>query len=159
MPFKKRNALSCGTFIPLFYGIIACSWMPHWSCHYYRLETHSSFIVGTFNFTFWDSWLSMLIYSMLVLINLLAISISCLRFTAAISSGILHLLIGILHIFRLFSPFKFEVFNHYWLPASSLREVLIVFPFGILCLLLASYIKSNTKRLPRKAASHRKLRP
>jgi len=32
----------------IFFAIAACSWMPHWACHYYRLETNSSFVVGSF---------------------------------------------------------------------------------------------------------------
>src|SRR5438874_2352981 len=32
-----------------FFAVAACSWMPHWSCHYYRLETGSSFVARSNN--------------------------------------------------------------------------------------------------------------
>ena len=124
-------------FIPIFFGIAACSWMPHWSCHYYRLETGSSFIVGNLNFSAFDSLLSMFVYSILIIANLLAISFSKVRFIAALSSGILHLGLGFIHIARLISPFNFEVFGFEWSIGSSLREITIVFPFGILCIAMA----------------------
>ena len=121
----------------LFFGLAACSWMPHWSCHYYRLETGSSFVVGSWEFTRFESVVSLLVYSTLILVNLWAIERAQLRFLAALSSGFLHLAIGSLHIYRLISPFRFEVFGYPWSPQASFREAIIVVPFGLLCLWVA----------------------
>ena len=125
------------SWLRVFFGIAACSWMPHWSCHYYRLETGSSFVVGSWEFSRFDSALSLVIYSALIAINLIAIVRLNVRRTAAILSGSLHLLIGGLHLFRLLKPFRFEVFGYQWSRAASLREVFIVIPFGLLCLWMA----------------------
>ena len=130
-------------FVPIFFGIAACSWMPHWSCHYYRLETGSSFVVGNLNFSIFDSLLSMFLYSILIIGNIISISYSKFRFVFALSSGILHISLGIIHIIRLIAPFNFEVFGLEWPMASSLREIIIVFPFGILCIAMA--VKLNKK--------------
>jgi hypothetical protein len=108
--------------------------MPHWSCHYYRLETGTSFVVGSWEFTRLDSIASLLVYTILIGINLLAISSLPWRRSAALLSGLLHLAIGSFHVYRLVSPFRFEVFGHIWPRGASLREALIVIPFGILCL-------------------------
>ena len=130
-------------WIPIFFGIVACSWMPHWSCHYYRIETGSTFIVGNLNFSVFDSLLFMLIYSVLIWINLLSISIVKFRFIAALSSGIFHLTLGFIHITRFINPFQFEIFNLEWSMDSSLREIIIVFPFGILCIAVAIIVNRN----------------
>ena len=124
-------------WIPIFFGIAACSWMPHWSCHYYRIETGSSFIVGSLKFSVFDSLLSLLLYSVLICLNLVSISDTKVRFFAALSSGIFHLTLGIIHITRFINPYQFEVFNLQWSMGSSLREIIIVFPFGILCVAVA----------------------
>lgn len=108
--------------------------MPHWSCHYYRLETGSSFIVGNLQFGILGSLFSMLVYSTLILVNLFAISYKSLQFSAALGSGILHLILAFVHISRLINPFDFEVFGYTWSIGSSIREVLIVLPFGIVCI-------------------------
>jgi len=121
----------------IFFAIAACSWMPHWACHYYRLETNSSFVVGSWDFTRFDSVASLLVYSALIAINLTAIVRLRYRLVAAILSGILHLAIGGLHVYRLINPFRFAVFGHPWPQSASLREALIVVPFGILCLCMA----------------------
>jgi hypothetical protein len=47
--------------------------MPHWSCHYYRLETGSNFVVGSWEFSRFDSAVSLLIYTAFIVINLIAI--------------------------------------------------------------------------------------
>jgi hypothetical protein len=125
------------SWLQLFFGLAACSWMPHWSCHYYRLETSSSFVVGNWEFTRLDSAASLLIYTILIGINLVAISSLRWRRSAALLSGLLHLAIGSLHLFRLWSPFRFEVFGYAWPQGASLREAVIVIPFGILCLWIA----------------------
>ncbi len=124
-------------WIPIFFGIAACSWMPHWSCHYYRIETGSSFIVGNLNLNVFDSLLSMMLYSILIGLNLASISFAGIRFIAALSSGILHLTLGILHITRFINPYHFEVLNLEWSMGSSLREIIIIFPFGIACISVA----------------------
>jgi hypothetical protein len=121
----------------LFFGLLACSWMPHWSCHYYRLETGSSFVVGSWEFTRFDSVVSLLFYSALIIVNLGAIERVQLRLFAALSSGFLHLAIGGLHVYRLINPFRFEVFGYPWSQQASFREAIIVVPFGLLCLLMA----------------------
>jgi hypothetical protein len=108
--------------------------MPHWACHYYRLETNSSFVVGNWDFTRFDSAASLVIYSALIAINLIATVRMVYRPAAAILSGILHVSIGALHAYRLVKPFRFEVFGHAWPLTASLREALIVVPFGLFCL-------------------------
>lgn len=124
-------------WLQMFFAVAACSWMPHWSCHYYRLETGSSFVVGSWEFSRLDSVLSLLIYSLFIAINLVAIGWLSWRRWAAILSGLLHLMIGGLHEYRLFRPFRFEVFGYQWSQGASLREALIVIPFGLLCLWIA----------------------
>ncbi len=123
--------------LKVFYGFSACSWMPHWACHYYRLETRSSFVVGSWSFSFTDSVLALLVYSALVAINLLSISVERFRRAAAALSGICHLSLGLLHAYRLWRPFTFEVFGYSWSYEASLREVMIVVPFGLLSLFVA----------------------
>lgn len=118
----------------MFFALAACSWMPHWSCHYYRLETGSSFVVGSWEFSRLDSATSLFVYTALISINLFTIVRLSWRRAAAIMSGLLHLVIGSLHMYRLFDPFRFEVFGYDWSQGASLREVLVVIPFGLLCL-------------------------
>lgn len=130
-------------FLRIFYGVAACSWMPHWACHYYRLETHSSFIVGSWNYSSSDSIVSLLIYTCLVVLNLIAIQIERYRFIAAGLSGIGHIGLGALHVYRLMRPFTFEVFGYSWSQMASLREALIVLPFGVLSLIVAGALKTH----------------
>jgi hypothetical protein len=125
------------SWLKLFFALAACSWVPHWSCHYYRLETGSSFVVGNWEFSRLDSVLFVLVYSAFICVNLTAIGQFQLRRSAAILSGMLHLVIGSLHVYRLVSPFRFEVFGYTWPRGASLREAIIVIPFGILCLWVA----------------------
>ena len=125
------------SWLQLFFGLAACSWMPHWACHYYRLETGTSFVVGSWEFTRLDSAASLLVYTILIGINLVAISWLQWRRSAALLSGLLHLAIGSLHVYRLWSPFRFEVFGYAWPQGASLREAIVVIPFGILCLWIA----------------------
>lgn len=133
-------------FLRLFFGVAACSWMPHWACHYYRLETQSSFIVGSWDFSFTDSVVSLLIYTVLIVLSLLAIQIEKLRLMAATLTGIGHLSIGSLHAFRLAHPFAFEVFGHSWSQRASLREAVIVLPFAVLSLLVAVSLNFERSR-------------
>jgi len=44
---------------------------------FYRLETHSGFVVGSWAFSSTDSIVSLLIYSLLVALNVLAIQTEC----------------------------------------------------------------------------------
>jgi hypothetical protein len=60
-----------------------------------------------------------------------------LRFAAAVSSGVLHIAIGALHVYRLVIPFRFEVFGYTWSQQASIREALAVTGFGALCLWVA----------------------
>ena len=115
--------------------------MPHWACHYYRLETHSSFVVGSWAFSFLDSVVSLLIYSGLIALNILAISAARYQIVAAALTGIGHLSIGLLHVYRLLHPFTFEVFGYSWTYAASLREILIVVPFGLVSSFVAIAIR------------------
>lgn len=127
----------------IFYGVAACSWMPHWACHYYRLETQSSFILGSWNYSSSDSIVSLLIYTCLVILNLIAIQIDRYRVIAAGLSGLGHVGLGTLHVYRLMRPFTFEVFGYSWSQMASLREALIVLPFGVLSLIVAGALKTH----------------
>lgn len=128
-------------FLGIFFGLAACSWMPHWACHYYRLETQSTFIVGSWAFSFADSVFSLLIYSVLIAVNLVSIPAEKYRVVAATLTGIGHLALGFLHAYRLLHPFTFVVFGYSWTYGASLREALIVVPFGLLSLFIAVAIK------------------
>ncbi len=127
------------SWLRLFFALAACSWMPHWSCHYYRLETGSTFVVGSWGFSRFDSVAALSIYSILIGANLIAVVRLRVRMPAAISSGLLHLAIGGLHAYRLVFPFRFEVFGYTWSQQASLREAIIVIPFGVLCLWIARH--------------------
>lgn len=111
--------------------------MPHWACHYYRIETNSSFVVAQWKFSVTESYISMGVYTTVILFSLLAIKIQALRIFTSFLAGILHLTLGIVHIARLIDPFKFEIFNLEWSLGATMREVLIVTPFSILCLALS----------------------
>ena len=104
----------------LFFGLAVCSWVPHWSCHYYRLETGSGFAVGSWHFTRLDSWVSLLVYGLLIASNLASIVLVKVRWVTAAISGSLHVMIGGLHLFRLVVPFRFEVFDFAWSQQASL---------------------------------------
>src|SRR2546421_11283968 len=82
------------SWLKVFFALAACSWMPHWSCHYYRLETGSSFVVGSWDFSRFDSVIALTIYSILIGMNLIAVVRLRMQLLAAISSGLLHLAIG-----------------------------------------------------------------
>jgi len=126
-------------WIPVFFALAACSWMPHWSCHYYRLETESSFVVGNWNYGVLTSIAAMFVYSILILLNLVSVSLHRIRFISALLSGILHLTLAFVHISRLLNPFRFEVFGYDWSIGSSVREIIFVFPFGVACIAMAIY--------------------
>ena len=110
--------------------------MPHWACHYYRLETGSSFVVGSWVFSVTDSVVSLLVYTVLIILNLTAIAFEGPRVLAAMLNAVGHLAIGLLHAYRLVSAFTFEVFGYPWSSSASLREVLIVLPMGVLSLVV-----------------------
>ena len=124
-------------FLKLFFAVCACSWMPHWACHYYRLETGSSFVVGSWAFSALDSVVSLCFYTLLIALNLTAIQIEMYRVVAAAVTAIGHLIIGSLHVYRLLNPFRFEVFGYSWSSGASLRESLIVLPVGLAALGIA----------------------
>lgn len=130
-------------WLPIFFGVAACSWMPHWLCHYYRLETGSSFVVGSWDFCRTDSIVSMVVYSGLITLNLLAIGVNSVRVASALRSGICHTAIGLVHVVRLARPFRFEVFNLPWSQGASSREVAIVIGFGLVCLAVAWFGRRN----------------
>ena len=132
-------------WLRIFYGLSACSWVPHWACHYYRLETHSSFVVGSWAFSSFDSVVSLVIYSVLIALNLLAISARRCQILAAALTGTGHLSIGSLHVYRLLHPFTFEVFGYSWSYGASLREVLMVVPFGLLSSFVAIAVKIGSQ--------------
>ncbi|HEY3025716.1 MAG TPA: hypothetical protein VGJ55_06165 [Pyrinomonadaceae bacterium] len=138
--------LKTQTLLRIFFGVAACSWMPHWACHYYRLETQSAFVVGSWSFSPVDSSVSLIIYSALVTLNLLAISAERYWVIAAALTGIGHLAIGSLHAYRLMHPFTFEVFGYSWTSGASLREALIVIPFGLLSLFVAISVRTEKLR-------------
>jgi hypothetical protein len=121
----------------LFFGVAACSWVPHWSCHYYRLETGSGFTVGSWQFSRPESWCALLVYGLLITSNLLAIVAAQARWIAATVSGTLHIVLGTLHAYRLTAPFRFEVFGYPWSQGASLREAGLALAFGSLCLWVA----------------------
>jgi len=125
------------SLLKTFFAFAACSWVPHWSCHYYRLETGSSFVVGSWEFSRFDSGMSLLIYTGLILANIACVVRIEPRRTVALMSGLLHVGISSLHAYRLASPFRLEVFGYNWSPQASLHEAIIVIPFGILCLWMA----------------------
>lgn len=133
-----RKLLRAPEFLRIFYGVAACSWMPHWACHYYRLETHSSFVVGSWSYSSSDSLVSLVVYTSLVILNLIAIQVEKYRVIAAGLSGLGHVGLGALHVYRLMRPFTFEVFGYSWSQMASLREALIVLPFGVFSLIVAA---------------------
>ena len=138
--------LKTQALLRIFFGVAACSWMPHWACHYYRLETQSAFVVGSWTFSAVDSSVSLLIYSALIALNLLSISFERYRVTAAAVTGIGHLALGSLHVYRLLRPLRFEVFGYPWTAGASLREALIVIPFGLLSLFVAITVRPKIVR-------------
>jgi len=85
-------------FLKIFFAASACSWMPHWACHYYRLETMSSFVVGSRAFSFRDSVVSLFIYSVLIGFSLIAVQAERYRSFVALINGFGHLIIGSLHL-------------------------------------------------------------
>jgi hypothetical protein len=137
------NLVSDPRFLRTFYGVAACSWMPHWACHYYRLETHSGFVVGSWAFSSTDSIVSLVIYSLLIALNIVAIQAEAYRFAAAALTGVGHLGIGALHAYRLLYTFTFEVFGYSWTYGASLREVIIVIPFAFLSLFVAARLRAK----------------
>lgn len=132
-------------FFFLFFAISACSWVPHWACHYYRLETGTSFVVGSWSYSPAESAVSLVVYGAIIALNVLAVSQERVRFSAALVSGIGHVFLGALHVYRLFSPFTFIVFGYEWSLGASLREVFMVLPFGALCLFVAAKLAVTKK--------------
>ena len=126
--------MSASGWLSWFHAVVACSWVPHWSCHYFRLETQSTFQVGSWRFSRVDSVLALLMYGVLIGSNIAAVGIPTVRFWVLLVSGIAHLSIGFLHLVRVARPFSFEVFGHAWSINSSFREAALALGFGTLCL-------------------------
>jgi hypothetical protein len=133
-------------WVAAFFAISACSWMPHWACHYYRLETGTTFIVGDWSFSRTDSVVAMMLYTLLVGGNVIAVARAGLRPLAGIVSGILHLAFAALHVARLAKPFPFEVFGYTWSKAASAREIVIVGSFGAASILIGLYARQQARR-------------
>jgi hypothetical protein len=89
--------MSASGWLPWFHAVVACSWVPHWSCHYFRLETRSTFQVGSWRFSRVDSVLALLVYGVLIGSNIAAVGIPPVRFWVLLVSGLAHLSIGFLH--------------------------------------------------------------
>jgi hypothetical protein len=115
--------------------------MPHWACHYYRLETSSSFVVGAWEFSPLDSVISMAIYTVLIALNTAGVSLIAIRFWAALLTALGHFAIGVVHVIRLLHPFRFEVIGHPWSRGASMREAAIVLGFGILSVWVATRVR------------------
>jgi hypothetical protein len=115
--------------------------MPHWACHYYRLETGTTFVVGDWSFSRSDSIVAMLIYTCLVGSNVAAVAFVSARPVVAVTSGVLHLGFAALHVTRLAEPFAFEVLGYSWSNEASAREVVIVGCFGVASVLIGLYTR------------------
>ncbi len=81
---------------------------------------------------------SMFAYTLLIGLNIHAVANAAVRFCAALLTGLGHSTIGIIHVVRLYKPFRFEVFGYPWSRGASMREVTIVISFGILALWVAA---------------------
>jgi hypothetical protein len=129
-------------WIRLFFGLAACSWMPHWACHYFRLETNSSFVVGRWAFSEPESLVSLGVYSALVLSNLVCVIAPWPRVKTAEITGLCHCAIGVVHAARLVWPFRFEILGQRWSTAASAREAIVVSAFGVLSLAVAARLRA-----------------
>lgn len=132
-----------------FFGFSACSWVFHFACHYYRLETRSGFAVGDWVFSRADSGMLLGVYASLILVNLASIDWIAPRFVAALTTGLGQLALGLLHFYRLRHPFRFEVFGYPWSLAASFREAIVLTVFGIFCLAIAWRLAAARLRSPR----------
>lgn len=128
--------------VPAFFALSACSWVPHWSCHYYRLETGSGFRIGSWAFSEADSVRAMIVYAILITANVVAVVTPAARLPVGLASGTLHLAFAALHAVRHFRPFRFEVFGYQWPLSSSLRETMIVGSFGLLSIIVGLRARS-----------------
>jgi outer membrane protein W len=147
------KGLRADAILQAFFTISACSWVPHWSCHYYRLETGSGFRVGNWSFTETDSILAMVVYGTLIVANVAAVVLPPFRLPVGVISGTLHLGFAALHAIRAVRPFAFEVFGYAWSTSSSVRETVIVGGFGILSIIAG--IRGRGVRLPDSSPSAR----
>jgi hypothetical protein len=130
----------------IFFAISACSWMPHWSCHYYKIETNSPFIVGPIEYTNTASIISMVVYSVFIGMNLISIISDKYRIPSSLITGIFHLAIAGLHVIRIINPFPFVVFGYSWSLSASLRESIIVGIWGLLSIYVFQYfLKEKVK--------------
>lgn len=131
--------------LPLYFGLVACSWAPHWACHYYRLETGSSFVVGGWSATPAASLIALGVYGGFIAVCLLAIVHDSWRGAALMIAGVGHTSLGVLHLSRLFVPFDFEVFGWNWSVGASLREAVASLAFGLFSLLLLRRIRARRR--------------
>lgn len=126
--------------VSIFFGASACSWMPHAALHYHRLETKSSFIIGTHVMTRRESYAALFILLLLVGFNLACIRIRSLRGTVALFSGLGHTLTGCGLILLLFDRTPLVVLDYAWTRGASFRLALLVLPFGLISLALGAWL-------------------
>jgi hypothetical protein len=125
--------------IKLYYcgwALLGYTYIPHLSCHYYKLATNSTFIVANWQMDLKDSIIMIIFYFSLAGSCILAILFRQIRKPIGIIAMAVHLTLGIIHFIRIWYPFKFEVFNIEWPLHSSLLEVFISIPCAFLALLL-----------------------
>lgn len=132
-------------WLPLFFGIAACSWMPHWACHYYWIETHSSFTAGRWVFSRSESLVALVASSGLVLMNLLGVVWARPRAWFAVITGVGHLAIGAAHTAGPIWPSGFDVFNHLWPVVTSTQGVVAVIAFGGLSCVVAAILRRDAQ--------------
>jgi hypothetical protein len=85
----------------------------------------------------------MAIYASLIFANLWATTDRRPRIAVAAVSGSLHLGFAGLHLYRLYRPFRFEVFSYPWPFEASLREAVILSMFGTLSLFVAVNLRQK----------------
>ena len=105
-------------------------------------------MVAAWSFTPWESAAAIAVYSGLITGCLLAVQAPALRAAAAFVSGLGHTAIGALHVVRLVHPFRFEVFGYRWPIGATLREALLVLPFGLVSIALAASLRRRRLFLP-----------
>ena len=131
--------------IKLYYcgwAILSCTYMPHLSCHYYKLATNSSFIVGNWQMDLKDSIILIIFYFLLISGCILSIICRQIRKPIGIIAIAVHSSLGIIHLLRIAYPFKFKIFNIEWPMHSSILEVILSIP----CALLAIFLLSKKKQ-------------
>lgn len=143
-----RSAHPVRVTTSLFFGVAACSWIPHLSCHYYRLETGSSFAVGPWSVSPTESAVLLCIYAGLSTLNLLALVRPEVQVAAALVTGVGHSLFGVLHLVRVAEPFPFVVFGYPWSLGASIRESAISLGFAALCFAMTRRFRKGAAVAP-----------